>query len=121
MELPRFDAFNQSLHFHALCAAKVNLTGVNLVTRLLAFLNLVGTDCRRATLERLGSAVRAEEPFTRLAVAFVLELVRIEADVNVVRVNVGHDEMIAAQVISRNAVNLFAQSAPADAHRLHRM
>src|SRR5215510_10053029 len=72
-------------------------------------------------MERLGGAVRAEESLTLLAVPFVVELVRIEADVNVVRVNVGHDEMIAAQVVRRYGVDLFAERTPADAHRLHRM
>src|SRR5262245_24485991 len=70
-------------------------------------------------MERLGGAVRAEESLTLLAVAFVAELVRIEADVNVVRVNVGQDEMVAAQVVRRYGVDLFAQRSPADAHRLH--
>src|SRR5215510_5630089 len=72
-------------------------------------------------MERLGGAVRPEKSLALLAVAFVAELVRIEADVNVVRVDVGQDEVIAAQVIRRYGVDLFAQRAPANTHRLHRM
>src|SRR5215510_10512295 len=72
-------------------------------------------------MERLGGAVSIKKTLTLLAVPFVVELVRIEADVNVVRINVGQDEMIAAQVVRRYGVDLFTQRAPADAHRLHRM
>src|SRR5262245_20536304 len=121
VELAGFYAFDQRLHLRADRRMQVDLAGVDLVARLLAFLNLVENDRGGAALERLGGAVRAEEPLALLAVALVAELVRIEADVNVVRVDVGQDEMIAAQVIGRYGVDLLAQRAPADAHRLHRM
>src|SRR5262245_26874144 len=121
VELAGFYAFDQRLHLRADRRMQVDLAGVDLVARLLAFLNLVENDRGGAAMERFGGAVCAEEPLALLAVALVAELVRIEADVNVVRVDVGQDEMIAAQVIGRYGVDLLPQRAPADAHRLHRM